>query len=408
MNNPDIIVIGGGAAGMMAAIAAGEQNKKVLLIEKNKFMGRKLRITGKGRCNVTNACDTEDFFKNVVRNPKFMYSAFYTFDNSRVISFFEENGVPLKTERGNRVFPVSDKAGDIVDCLNKKMRRLKVEIIRDTAMDIIIENDEVKGVKLYAGEIYAPKVIIATGGVSYPVTGSTGDGYKFAEKSGHRIIKPVGSLVPLECEGKLCKELQGLSLKNVSLSLKRGEKEIYSDFGEMLFSHFGITGPVVLSASAHIKDNEKHTVVIDLKPALTDAELDKRILKDFEKNINKDFVNSLSELLPVKLINPIIEISGIDPRKKVNGVTKEERMNLVKAIKNLTLTVKGLRPVDEAVVTEGGVSVKDINPSDMQSKIVKGLYFCGEVIDVDAYTGGFNLQIAFSTGYLAGMSASEN
>ncbi len=408
MNNADIIVIGGGAAGMMAAIAAGEQNKKVLLVEKNKFMGRKLRITGKGRCNVTNACDADEFFKNVVRNPKFMYSAFYTFDNFQVMSFFENSGVPLKTERGNRVFPVSDKAGDIVDSLHKRMRKLGVEIIRDTVKDIIVENGIVSGVKLSDSDVYASCVIVATGGVSYPVTGSTGDGYRFAEKCGHKIIEPKGSLVPIECEGRLCKELQGLSLKNISLSLKRNGKEIYSDFGEMLFSHFGITGPVVLSASAHIKDGEKHTVSIDLKPALSYDELDRRILKDFEKNINKDFINSLSDLLPVKLINPIIEISGIDPRKKVNSVTKEERANLVNAIKNLTLTVKGLRPVDEAVITAGGICVKDINPSDMQSKIVKNLYFCGEVIDVDAYTGGFNLQIAFSTGYLAGISAAEN
>ncbi|MBO5454295.1 MAG: NAD(P)/FAD-dependent oxidoreductase [Clostridia bacterium] len=408
MSNIDIIVIGGGPAGMMAAITAGEQGKKVLLIEKNKFMGRKLRITGKGRCNVTNACEAEDFFRNIVRNPKFMYSAFYTFDNNSVISFFEESGTPLKTERGNRVFPVSDKAGDIVDCLNKRLRRANVEIIRDCVKDIIINDGKVVGVKLTNEEKYASKVIVATGGISYPVTGSTGDGYKFALRSGHRIVEPRGSLVPVECEGKLCRELQGLSLRNVSLSLKKGEKEIYSDFGEMLFSHFGITGPVVLSASAHIKDNEKYTVVLDLKPALSENELDKRILKDFDKNINKDFVNSLSELLPVKLINPVIELSGIDPRKKVNSVTKEERMNLTKIIKNLTFKVKGLRPVDEAVVTSGGVSVKDINPSDMQSKIVEGLYFCGEVIDVDAYTGGFNLQIAFSTGYLAGLSAAEN
>ena len=408
MNDADIIVIGGGAAGMMAACAAGEQNKKVLLIEKNKFMGRKLRITGKGRCNVTNACDAEDFFKNVVRNPKFMYSAFYTFDNFQVMSFFENAGVPLKTERGNRVFPVSDKAGDIVDGLNKRMKKLGVEIVRDTAKDLIVENETVLGVKLTQRNVYASKVIVATGGISYPVTGSTGDGYRFAESTGHKIIEPKASLVPLECEGKLCKELQGLSLKNISLSLRKNSKEIYNDFGEMLFSHFGITGPVVLSASAHIKDDEKYTVSIDLKPALTVDELDRRILKDFDKNINKDFINSLSELLPVKLINPIVELSGIDPRKKVNSITKEERLNLVNAIKNLTLDVKGTRPVDEAVVTAGGICVKDINPSDMQSKKVKNLYFCGEVIDVDAYTGGFNLQIAFSTGYLAGISAAEN
>ena len=405
MTDADVIVVGGGAAGMFASIAAAAQNKRVIIIEKNKFMGRKLRITGKGRCNVTNDCEPDEFFCNIVRNSKFMYSPFYTFDNNSVIDFFQSNGVPLKTERGNRVFPVSDKAGDIVDCLNRQMKKLNVNVIRNTVTDILVENDTAYGVKIQDGKLTSKKVIIATGGISYPVTGSTGDGYRFAEKYGHKIVEPRASLVPVICRESFCKELQGLSLKNISVSLFEGDKQIYSDFGEMLFTHFGVSGPVILSLSAHIKKDRKYMIYIDLKPALTVEMLDKRILKDFEKNINKDFVNSLSELIPIKLINPIIKLSGIDPHKKVNAVTREERYSLIENIKKLKLSVKDLCSVDEAVITSGGVSVKDINPSDMQSKIVKNLYFCGEVIDVDAYTGGFNLQVAFSTGYLAGLSA---
>ncbi len=403
-----VIVIGGGAAGLMAAISAAEAGASVTLIEKNNDVGKKLRITGKGRCNVTNACDTEDIFKNIPTNHRFLYSAIYSFSNYDVMDFFENAGVPLKTERGERVFPVSDKAADIVHALKNKAMSLGVKIQKGTAISVLAENGVAKGVKTEKGVFFSDSVIVATGGKSYPLTGSDGSGYKLAEMLGHSIVPIKPSLVPVETVEDTA-PVMGLSLKNVKLTVTdaKGKKK-YSDFGEMLFSHYGMTGPIVLSASSHMGDNPQGTKIeIDMKPALEDAALDKRILRDFEKYCNRNFENALSDLLPSKMIPYIIERTGIDKFKKVNSITKEERKALLECLKHLSFTVKKYRPVDEAIVTSGGINVKEINASTMESKFVSGLYFAGEVIDVDAYTGGFNLQIAFSTGYLAGKNAAE-
>lgn len=405
----NVIVIGGGPAGMFAALFAAKGGHKVTLIEKNEKLGKKLYITGKGRCNITNAGDMEDLFAHVVSNPKFLYSAFYSFDNQMVISFFEENGLRTKIERGNRVFPVSDHSSDVIAVLQKALLREKVEILLHTQVkELMVCKHCAKGVVLSdKKEIYADSVIVATGGMSYPSTGSTGDGYRFAERMGHRLTTATPSLVPFEVNESWGTALQGLSLKNISITIKNEKKTLYEDFGEMLFTHFGVSGPVILSASAAICPEEikkRLSLRIDLKPALDEDTLDKRVLKDFEEAKNKQFKNAVSHLFPAKLIPVMVELSGIDPDKKVNEISKEERKTFVHLIKNLCLTVTGTRGFQEAIITKGGVSVKDVNPSTMESKLVSGLYFCGEVLDLDAYTGGYNLQIAWSTGYLAGIS----
>ncbi|MBQ9912748.1 MAG: NAD(P)/FAD-dependent oxidoreductase [Clostridia bacterium] len=405
-----VIVIGAGAAGLMASGVAAERGKEVLLIEKNDKPARKVMITGKGRCNVTNNCNLiNDLIANVPTNGRFMYSAFSRFMPSDTIDFFEDMGVPLKVERGDRVFPESDKASDIVDALNRFSQDADVKRIKGTVKGLIIEDGSVKGVTLENGEsFFSDKVIIATGGASYPLTGSTGDGYKLAEQAGHSVVDIKPSLVPLVCHEGFCSDLQGLSLRNVEITVFDTEsyKEIYKDFGEMLFTHFGVSGPLILSASSHMKDirERKYEIHIDLKPALTYEQLDKRIQRDFLENSNKNFINALDALLPKKLVPVIVRLSGIKPSTKVNQITKEMRAKLVNILKDLKVTVLRFRPIEEAIITSGGVSTKEIDPKTMESKLCKGLYFAGEVIDVDAYTGGFNLQIAFSTGRLAGES----
>lgn len=405
----EVIVIGGGPAGMFAALFAARNGHKVILIEKNEKLGKKLYITGKGRCNITNAGDMEDLFDHVVSNPKFLYSAFYSFDNQMVISFFEEHGLSTKVERGNRVFPVSDHSSDVIAALQRALLSQKVEILLYTKVErLLVEEECIKGVVLSnKKELYADAVIVATGGLSYPTTGSTGDGYRFAEESGHRIKNTTPSLVPFEVKENWCRDLQGLSLKNIRIAIKKEKKTVYDDFGEMLFTHFGVSGPVILSASAAIRPEEIEkglSLFIDLKPALDEDTLDKRVLKDFEEAKNKQFKNAVPHLFPAKLIPVMIELSGIDPDKKVNEISKEERKDFVHLIKNLELTITGTRGFKEVIITKGGVSVKDVNPSTMESKLIRGLHFCGEVLDLDAYTGGYNLQIAWSTGYLAGIS----
>ncbi len=404
-----IIVIGGGAAGLMAAGTAAKNGNKVTIIERNKILGKKMLITGKGRCNITNACeDTEELIRNMTKNAPFMYSAFYSFTNLQTIEFFEELGVKTKVERGNRVFPQSDKSQTVVDALVKWVKGLGVDIVHDTVCDVARHKDMVNGVICKnRGEIKCDSLIIATGGVSYPKTGSTGDGYKWAKSLGHRIIEPSPSLVPLDTCDEWSFPLAGLSLRNVGIKvLNENGKKVYTDFGEMMFTHTGITGPIILSASAHLRpmEKEKYTVLIDIKPALDIKQLDERIQRDFSKNLNKNLDNSLDELLPKNLIAPIIALTEIDPKKKVNSITKGERTALAETIKGLRLTVKGFAPIEQAIITSGGVDVSEIAPSTMESKLVKNLYFAGEIIDVDAYTGGFNLQIAFSTGHTAGMS----
>ena len=413
-----VIVIGGGPAGIISAISSARNGDNVILIEKNNSLGKKLLITGKGRCNITSSIDISDFIKNVPGNGKFLYSAFQNFTNIDIIKLIEENGIKVKEERGNRIFPVTDNAKDVLMCFEKELRKYKnIEIrLNSKVKEIFEENKEVRGILLESGEkLLTSKVIIATGGKSYPLTGSTGDGYKMASKLGHTVEKIQGSLVPLTADKILCQSMQGLSLRNVKIQIKDLEKnkKIYEDFGEMLFTHFGISGPTILSSSAHLlrykeidrllKEN-KIKLIIDLKPALSEEELDKRIRRDFEEFINKEFKNSLEKLLPKKMIESVINLSGINPIKKVNEITKEERKNLVNLIKNFEVSIDGFRPVEEAIVTAGGISVKEINPKTMESKLVNGLYFAGEVIDVDAYTGGFNLQIAYSTGYTAGLN----
>lgn len=437
-----VIVIGGGPAGLVSAISAATENNEVIVLEKMKEPGRKLLITGKGRCNITSSLPMEDFIKNIPGNGKFLYSAFNNFTNEDIIKLLKEQGVNVKIERGQRVFPVSDKAIDVRDALINKAKKLGVKIITNTKVENIItkkneqvyiannsaenieknieEKDTVEGVEfLLNGKkeyIKCNKVILATGGKSYPGTGSTGDGYEIAKKLGHTITKIVPSLVPLEAKEdslEVCKKLQGLSLKNVNVKFMDTEnnKVIYEDFGEMLFTHFGLSGPTILSGSAHLLryknleellKSSKIKIIIDIKPALSIEKLDERILRDFSTEKNKMFKNSLDALLPKKMIDTIIELSNINPNKKVNEITKKERENLVNLLKKFEITIKGFRPIEEAIVTAGGVTIKEINPKTMESKIINGLYFAGEIIDVDAYTGGFNLQIAYSTGYTAG------
>lgn len=402
------IVIGGGAAGMMAAYAAAMCGNEVSLYEKNEKLGKKVYITGKGRCNVTNACETQDLLGNIVTNPKFMYSPIYTFDNNMVQSFMEEWGCPLKTERGNRVFPQSDKSYDVINALIRAMRENKVDINLDSHVsDILTENGHVTGVRVNGCDIECDNVILATGGYSYPSTGSTGDGHTMASKLGHHITKCMPALVPFTAAEEWVKELQGLSLRNCGVTIYDGDHKIYEDFGELLFTHFGVSGPTVLSASSYAVDiirKRPLRLVIDLKPALDEKQLDARILRDFEANINRKFMNSLDKLFPKSLIPVIIERSGIDAQCRVNEITRDKRQGLVNLIKNFDLTLTGLRGFNEAIITHGGVDVKEIDSSTMESKLIKGLYFAGEMIDVDAVTGGFNLQVAWSTGYLAGIS----
>lgn len=395
----------------MAAITAADCGKNVLIIEKNDHIGRKLRITGKGRCNVTNNCDRDTFMANIPVNSRFLFSAYSKFSSEDTMDFFEILGVPLKTERGNRVFPVSDKAEDIVNALKDAIAERSITIKKGKVTDIIIEDSAIRGVVLNGNTICGESVLIATGGKSYPVTGSDGDGYNFAKKAGHRITPIKPSLVPIISEEKYCADMMGLSLKNVTLKLfdSRTNKELYSEMGEMLFTHFGVSGPLVLSASSHIRKMERgrYKLLIDLKPALDEKTLDNRIQRDFSAEKNRDFINSLGKLLPAKLIPVAVKLSGIAPEKKVNQITREERFRLMNIIKNFPVTVKDFRPIDEAIITSGGVDVSEINPKTMESKLVKGLYFAGEVIDVDGYTGGFNLQIAFSTAYSAGLAMGQ-
>lgn len=415
----DVIVIGGGPSGMMAAISASQNGKKVLLLEKNSLLGKKLLITGKGRCNVTSSLPIEEFIKNTPGNGKFLYSSYNSFTNKDIINFLEKQGLKLKEERGNRIFPVTDKAKDVLDCFEKKLKQLNVKILyNQKVIEILtLEENKIKkvvGVKTENNTFYADKVILATGGKSYPLTGSTGDGYELAKKIGHTITKIRPSLVPLSTYNlELLGNLQGLSLKNVKIKFvdKCKNKVIYEDFGEMLFTHFGVSGPVILSGSAHLvryKDidnlmqNKKLVLEIDFKPALSEEQLDSRILRDFSAEKNKAFKNSLDKLLPQKLIPVIIKLSEIDENKQVNSITKEERLALVRLLKCFEVHIKNFRKIEDAIITSGGINIKEINPKTMESKLVSGLFFGGEVIDVDCYTGGFNLQVAYSTGYVAG------
>ena len=411
-----VVVIGGGPAGMMAAITSRENGNEVIIIEKNKQLGKKLLITGKGRCNITSSLDMSEFIKNTPGNGMFLYSAFQKYTNQDIIKFLEKQGLRVKEERGNRIFPITDKSLDVLKCFESKIKELGIKINFDEeAKELIInENKEIKAVKTSKREIIADKVILATGGKSYPLTGSTGDGYKMVEELGHKITSIKPSLVPLEIYDKnLCTKLQGLSLKNVSIKLidKQKNKEIYEDFGEMIFTHFGVSGPIILSSSAHLvrhknieqlMKEKKIILKIDFKPALREEKLDERILRDFNEFKNKQFKNALDKLLPQKLIPVIIEKSEINPNKKVNEITKKERANLLKQLKDFEVDVKEFRSIDEAIITSGGISIKEINPKTMESKKIKGLFFAGEIIDVDSYTGGFNLQVAYSTGYVAG------
>lgn len=405
-----VIVVGGGAAGMMAAVSAADSGAEVVLIEKNEKLGKKVYITGKGRCNITNDSDVENLLKNVRTNPKFLYSAFYTFDSYRMMDFLENEGLRLKTERGNRVFPESDKSSDVIKTLKKALEKRKVKIILNTkVLSIEIENGICTGVTVQSenkSERYAAdKVIVATGGCSYQSTGSTGDGYKFAKAADIKVTKCYPSLVPFNIDSDIPKRLQGLSLRNVTMKLLDNGRVLYEELGEMLFTHFGVSGPLVLSAStlAAGRDMSQMEISIDLKPALSREQLDERILRDFSENKNSYFKNSLSRLLPAKLIPVIVEISGIDEQKQVNNITKEERHHLVELLKGLKFKIDSLRGFNEAIITKGGVAVSEINPGTMEAKKVKGLFFAGEVLDLDAVTGGFNLQIAWSTGYLAGL-----
>ncbi|MBP1737352.1 MAG: FAD-dependent oxidoreductase [Oscillospiraceae bacterium] len=404
----DVVIIGGGAAGCLAALSAAGTGASVLLLERNQKLGRKLYITGKGRCNLTNDCLAEDVLRNTPCNGKFLYSAMTRFPPAAVKTYFEGLGVPLKTERGNRVFPQSDRAADVIDALLLELRRKGVAILQERVSDIMVKDGSVTGVLTGRGELNCGAAVLATGGASYPGTGSTGDGYEIASRLGHTIIEPKPSLVPLETEGDTCRQLQGLSLKNISIQVKNQKgKVVFSDQGELLFTHFGLSGPLILSASAHLRDmqRERYTIVIDLKPALDEQKLDTRLLRDFETYANREFQNALDDLLPQKLIPVIIERSGIAPETRVHSVTRQQRRALLETLKAFRIRVTGPRPLEEAVVTSGGIKVGEIDPGTMASKRIQGLYFAGELIDVDAYTGGFNLQIAWATGKIAGESA---
>ena len=404
--NNSVFVVGGGAAGMMAAITAAENGAQVTLLERNDRLGKKLYITGKGRCNVTNDCAPEDFFQNVPRNPRFLYSAIYAFPPREVMAWFEARGCALKTERGNRVFPQSDKSASVIDALRAELRRLGVRVLQERALDIVTQDGAVCGIETDGGFHKTERVILATGGCSYPQTGSTGDGYRMLEKLGHTIVPPVGSLVPLVEKGYDCKQMQGLALKNVTLRLVNQKgKTVFEEFGELLFTHFGLSGPVVLSASAHMNEKDSYTVLLDLKPALDEQKLDLRLLRDFEKFQNRDFENALVELLPKSMIPVIVRRSGIPAEEKVHSITREQRRALLELMKRFPVEIACKAPVEEAIVTSGGVKVSEIEPGTMQSKRVHGLYAAGELLDVDAYTGGFNLQIAWATGRAAGLAA---
>ena len=407
-----VIVIGGGPAGMMAAISAAECRARVSLLEKNEKLGKKLFITGKGRCNLTNAADIEEFFRAVISNPKFLYSAFYSFTNEQTIAFFESLGLKTKVERGGRVFPQSDHSSDVISALSRELSRRKADVLLHTEVkELIIEEGRAAGVLLSSGKkLYADAVIVASGGISYPSTGSTGDGYRFAESCGHRVTELSPALVPMEVKEWYAKELMGLSLRNIQIRITEGKKKLYEEFGEMLFTHYGVTGPVILSASSVVGNRLKQkelTLHIDLKPALSEEQLDKRVLREFEANHNRQFKNAVDSLFPAKLKPVMVELSEIPEDKKVHEITKEERLRFVRLIKDFTMTLTNLRGYNEAIITKGGVSVKEVDPGTMESKKVSGLYFAGEVLDLDAVTGGYNLQIAWSTGYLAGMSAAE-
>ncbi len=404
--NYDVIIAGGGAAGAMAAIQAARLGRKTAVFDPNGRIGKKLLITGKGRCNVTNNCTREELLENIPVNPRFLYSALSQFGAEDTMSFFEELGVPLKTERGNRVFPVSDKAADIVAALDRELKRLGVKLIAMPVKEILAEDGVCTGVRAGDREFYAQSVLIATGGKSYPATGSKGDGYALAQGAGHSVTEIKPSLVPLICREKYCADMMGLSLRNVTLTLFDKDKRLYSELGEMLFTHFGVSGPLVLSASSHIRkmEQDRYRLEIDLKPGLDEKQLDLRIQRDFSDNQNRIFGNSLSKLLPAKLIPVMVRLSGIPGETRVNQITKQQRTAFGELIKHFPLTVRAFRPVEEAIITSGGISVREISPKTMESKLVQGLYFAGEVIDTDGYTGGFNLQIAFSTGFCAGIN----
>ena len=407
-NIKKVCVVGGGAAGMMAAGTAALYGAEVTVYEATDRLGKKLAITGKGRCNVTNRCSNQEFLENVISNPRFLYAALSEFDTESTVTFFESLGVSLKTERGKRVFPTSDKAKDIVDAMRKYSSGAKV--IYKKVTSITQNENDTFIVSTGKESLEYDSVIIATGGKSYPLTGSDGSGYKLAQKLGHKITELTPSLVPIESKDTVCKELQGLSLKNVAITVKdKNGNKIFSDFGEMMFTHFGVTGPIILSASSHLKgyDIESLTLSVDLKPALDEKTLDARVLSDFKNQSNKDFINSLGSLLPAKLIEPFVKRTGIDPRKKVNVITKSERKVIIDTLKAFDVQLYRFRPIEEAIITSGGIDVKEVNPKTMESKIKKGIYFAGEVLDLDAYTGGFNLQIAFSTAYLAGKNSAE-
>ena len=402
-----VLIVGGGAAGMLASIFAARNGHEAHVYEKNEKLGKKLYITGKGRCNLTNACDMDALFASVRTNSRFLYSAFYGFTNQDAMTFFEEEGLKIKIERGERVFPLSDKSADVLDTLRRSMRRAGVEIHLNTEVkELILEDGQARGLILAdKTRVDGDGVIVATGGLSYPVTGSTGDGYRFAKEAGHKVTDCIPSLTPFNIREDFVKELQGLSLKNVELHIYNGKKEVFREFGEMMFTHFGITGPLVLTASSFVGTlaaRQELRAVLDLKPALSEEQLDQRVLREFDANPNKSFKNVIGSLFPAKLTPVMIGLSGMDPDKKVHDISREERLNFVRLTKGLSMTVTGLRDYKEAIITKGGVAVKEINPSTMESKLVKGLYFIGEVLDLDAVTGGFNLQIAWSTAYAAG------
>ena len=415
-----VIIIGGGPAGMMAGITSAKRNNEVILIEKNKLLGKKLLITGKGRCNITSSLNIDEFIKNIPGNGKFLYSAFENFSNEDMINFLKKQGLDVKEERGNRIFPVTDKSIDVLKCFEKIIHELNIKIKYNSIVkDILVNNGIAEGVVVNCNgkieKLMGDKIILATGGKSYSGTGSTGDGYEIAKKLGHSITEIKPSLVPLVCyENELCQSMQGLSLRNIKICIEdtKNKKKIYEDFGEMLFTHFGVSGPIILSSSAHLVrykeisellKNRNIVLHIDLKPALSSEKLDERILRDFEEFKNKKFKNSLDKLLPKKMIDPIIKLSEINPEKTTNEITKQERKKIINLFKDFKLSIQDFRPIEEAIITSGGINIKEVNPKTMESKIIKNLYFAGEVLDVDAYTGGFNLQIAYSTGYTAGL-----